>query len=229
MNPWHRYIPFEINRQGLRSDQGAVAVLTAGTVLGFFILNATLQASSRVVWSFARDNGFAFSHILSRVHPRLEVPVWALLFNWVFVAILGVLILASSIGEWYWHLMVPLPGPSIRTRPILSGRGELEDRADESTPAFNAILSSTVVHQLLSYLIPMVLLIYQRRSSKFLPADRSLALPKWLGWIANIAVVLAIPVLVVFFAMPPFKPVTGTNMSMTPSFIGRLVPDFSPS
>lgn len=90
--------------------------------------------------------------------------------------------------------------------------------------AFNAILSSTVVHQLLSYLIPMILLIYQRRSPKFLPADRSLALPKWLGWIANCVVVLAIPVLVVFFAMPPFRPVTGTNMSTVPSLISQIDP-----
>jgi amino acid transporter len=83
--------------------------------------------------------------------------------------------------------------------------------------AFNAILSSTVVHQLLSYLIPVVLLIYQRRSTKFLPPNRSLALPNWLGWTVNWVVALIIPVLVVFFALPPFRPVTGTNMSNAPA------------
>lgn len=94
-----RYIPFEINRQGLRSDSGALAILVGGIILGFFILSAVLQASSRTVWAFARDNGFAFSSVIGRVHQRLEVPVWALLLNWVVFAILGVLILASSIGE----------------------------------------------------------------------------------------------------------------------------------
>lgn len=89
--------------------------------------------------------------------------------------------------------------------------------------AFNAILSSTVVHQLLSYLIPVVLLIYQRRSAKFLPSNRSLALPKWLGWTVNCVVALIIPVLVVFFAMPPFRPVTGTNMSNTPASLTSRV------
>ncbi|KAK5047013.1 hypothetical protein LTR84_006955 [Exophiala bonariae] len=179
------YIPFEINRQGLRSDEGALAVLIAGIVLGFFILNAVFQASSRTVWAFARDNGFVFSSTIGRVHQRFEVPVWALLLNWLVFGILGVLILASSI-------------------------------------AFNAILSSTVVHQLLSYLIPISLLIFQRRSDKYLPSGRSLALPNWLGWTVNCVVVLCIPVLVTFFAFPPFRPVTGTNMNYTVAVLGSV-------
>ncbi len=97
------WIPFEINRQGFRSDTAAVVLLIAGIILGFFILNATVQGSSRVVWAFARDQGFAFSGTLSIIDPRLDVPIWALVLNWSLLAALGFLILASSVGKYACH------------------------------------------------------------------------------------------------------------------------------
>ena len=100
VNLKYRFIPFEINRQGLRSDTAATVLLCAGIVLGFFILNAVLQTSSRVLWAFARDEGFAFAHTLSRIHPKLEIPLWATILNSAFLAACGFLILASSIGKW---------------------------------------------------------------------------------------------------------------------------------
>ncbi len=84
--------------------------------------------------------------------------------------------------------------------------------------AFNAIISSTVVHQLLSFFIPFALLIWRRRSEEFLPHGRTFALPKWLGWIVNVAITLVIPVLVTFFTFPPFLPVTRENMSESSPF-----------
>ena len=66
--------------------------------------------------------------------------------------------------------------------------------------------------------IPFALLLYRRRGEDFLPRGRAFALPKWLGWGVNIAVVLVTPVLVTFFTFPPLLPVTGTNMSKSSSF-----------
>ena len=79
--------------------------------------------------------------------------------------------------------------------------------------AINAIIGSTVVHQLFSMFIPFVLLIYHRRSEDFLPSDRTFKVPGLLGWAVNVFVVCIIPVLIVFFCFPPFLPVTGTSMS----------------
>lgn len=61
--------------------------------------------------------------------------------------------------------------------------------------------------------IPFTLLLYQRRSEEFLPRDRHFKLPSILGWVINVAVVLTIPVVVVFFTFPPLLPVNGKNMS----------------
>ena len=38
-----------------------------------------MAQSSRVVFSFARDHGLPFSNVISRVHPTLHVPVYAIL------------------------------------------------------------------------------------------------------------------------------------------------------
>ncbi|KAJ9608977.1 hypothetical protein H2200_006748 [Cladophialophora chaetospira] len=209
------WIPFEINQQGFRSDTAAVTLLIAGTILGFFILNATVQGSSRVVWAFARDQGFAFSSTLSIIHPGLDVPVWALLLNWSLLAALGFLILASSVGTLSCRKQPPFP--SVKS-PLL-----LNTPLTFVFTAFNAIISSTVVHQLLSFFIPFALLLYRRRSEDFLPRGRAFALPRWLGWTVNVAVTLVIPVLVTFFTFPPFLPVTGVNMNYTVVVLGIVL------
>jgi choline transport protein len=85
--------------------------------------------------------------------------------------------------------------------------------------AFNALLGSSVVLQQISFIIPAMLLIYQRRSEAYLPKNRAFALPSWLGWTTNMIVVVFASILSIFFLFPPFLPVTGTNMS-------ELYPDF---
>ncbi|KAL7904993.1 amino acid transporter [Trichoderma velutinum] len=80
------FLPFELNRQALRSDVGAVAILMFSIVMTFFILNAAL----------AKDNALILSSILQKVHPGLGVPVSSLLFNSVSLALCGCICLASS-------------------------------------------------------------------------------------------------------------------------------------
>lgn len=38
-----------------------------------------MAQSSRVIFSFARDGGLPFSNMISKVHPTLHVPVYAIL------------------------------------------------------------------------------------------------------------------------------------------------------
>lgn len=67
--------------------------------------------------------------------------------------------------------------------------------------------------QLLSFVIPAALLIYRRRSEKYLPRNRAFPLPNWLGWTVNLWTMLGGVLVCVFFFLPPFLPVTGSNMS----------------
>ncbi|ETN44498.1 uncharacterized protein HMPREF1541_10168 [Cyphellophora europaea CBS 101466] len=89
---------FGIFEQALRSGSGATALTTLLIMTGIFALNATQQTSSRLSWSFARDGGLIFSKQIGHVHPKLGVPVWALLFNAVVVFIMGCIYLGSQVA-----------------------------------------------------------------------------------------------------------------------------------
>jgi len=49
-------------------------------------------------WSFARDHGLPFSHIWSRVNPRVGVPVNAVWFMVTFAFLLGLPMLKSYVA-----------------------------------------------------------------------------------------------------------------------------------
>lgn len=67
-------------------------LLTAATVA----LIAVQQTASRLTWSFARDNALIGSKFIGHIHPKLNVPVWALLANNAVVFIIGCIFLGSS-------------------------------------------------------------------------------------------------------------------------------------
>lgn len=62
----------------------------------FIAISGYQQTASRLTWSFARDNALLGSKFIKRIHPTLQVPVWALAANSVVVAIIGFVYLASS-------------------------------------------------------------------------------------------------------------------------------------
>ena len=51
---------------------------------------------SRLVWAFSRDGGLPFSHVFSKVHPRLKVPVNALCLIAVCICLLALINIGSS-------------------------------------------------------------------------------------------------------------------------------------
>jgi choline transport protein len=79
--------------------------------------------------------------------------------------------------------------------------------------AFNALIGSSIVFQEISFLIPVVMLIYRRRSLKYLPRTRQFATPAAVGWAANIVVVIFSVVTSIFFNFPIFLPTSASTMS----------------
>lgn len=53
-------------------------------------------SDSRLLWAFARDNGLPFSGFFSKVHPRLKVPVNALILVGSCLCILSLINIGSS-------------------------------------------------------------------------------------------------------------------------------------
>ncbi|KAL7662890.1 Choline transport protein [[Candida] zeylanoides] len=86
----------DIYYQALGNKAGAIClgVLIFLTACGCTIASHTWQA--RLTWSFSRDHGLPMSKYLSIIDPKLGVPLNAHLFSSFFVALLGLLYLASS-------------------------------------------------------------------------------------------------------------------------------------
>ncbi|EXJ86696.1 hypothetical protein A1O3_03649 [Capronia epimyces CBS 606.96] len=172
----------EIFLQATRSKAATTAFAIMSLCIGFFCLNAIQQTSSRLTWALARDNAFSFSHVISRIHPTLHVPVWALLANYVVIFCCGCIYMAS-------------------------------------TTAFNALVGIGIILQQASFAFPAALLLYNHRSTKFLPTTAPFRLPTLIGWTANILVVISSIFWTIFFHFPVTLPVKSSNMSVINWFI----------
>ncbi|KAJ5432609.1 uncharacterized protein N7458_011765 [Penicillium daleae] len=177
------WIPYLVNVQTLRSTTMANAFATLAIIMAIFIIIASQEASSRLAWSFARDDGLLLSKFMQRVHPKLDVPIYSLILSWSLVFICGLIYLGSS-------------------------------------TAITALIGSAVILQQLSFVIPIILLLYQKRSKKFLRPKRAFKLPDIVGWIANIYVVVFCTVTLIFFNFPIFIPTTSSSMNYTCVILG---------
>lgn len=79
-----------------KSKAGAIVMMSFLVVTWTFALVALHSYQSRICWSFARDNGLPFSHLWSRVHPKLNIPLEALILCASMSSILSVLCVAST-------------------------------------------------------------------------------------------------------------------------------------
>ncbi|PWY89087.1 choline transporter [Aspergillus heteromorphus CBS 117.55] len=82
-----------------------------------------------------------------------------------------------------------------------------------STTAFNAFISTTVVVAQISFAVPALLLLYQRRDSHYLPLNRPFKVPNAVGYVANVVCVIWAIIITIFFCFPTELPVTGSNMN----------------
>ncbi|KAL4916344.1 amino acid permease-domain-containing protein [Aspergillus aurantiobrunneus] len=97
---------YEIWYQATRSQAAATVFIFILLSVALFALNACLESSSRLTWSFARDNALLGSQFLGKIHPLLQVPVWAPVANGTVIFIIGCIYLGSfalPAGLLLWH------------------------------------------------------------------------------------------------------------------------------
>lgn len=177
-------------------------------MVAMLALNAMHQTASRLTWSFASDNAMIFSSTLKKVNTRFRLPLNALLLNYAACFIIGLLHLASSSGE---------------SRSI-PGIGNLLVLTLAIPQAFNAFIGSCSILSVVSVTIPIMLLLVQRRSSKYLPPNRPCRLPSLIGFFCNAVAVAWSLQITVFFCLPTTFPLTASNMSepIIPLFFASL-------
>ncbi|KAF2020655.1 amino acid transporter [Aaosphaeria arxii CBS 175.79] len=86
----------EIYRQGTGSVAGATGLLSLVMICIAICLVGLYITAGRTLWTLARDKATPFPSQLSKVHPKLEVPVLTTLLSGVLVTILGCIYVGST-------------------------------------------------------------------------------------------------------------------------------------
>ncbi|KAL4912930.1 amino acid/polyamine transporter I [Aspergillus aurantiobrunneus] len=87
---------FEIWHQATRSPTAATIFTVLLCLAATFALIGAQETASRLTWSLARDETLLGSKWIGKIHDKLDVPVWALVFNASVVFIIGCIYVGSS-------------------------------------------------------------------------------------------------------------------------------------
>lgn len=82
--------------QGTQSEEAAIVMAALVAILQFTACTGALASSSRIIWSFARDNGLPFSGKLRRINTRTTMPITAIMTAFVIAALLGLINIGST-------------------------------------------------------------------------------------------------------------------------------------
>ncbi|KAK1982093.1 amino acid permease [Colletotrichum cereale] len=88
----------EMILQATRSKAAATILTVAVAVCFVNGANGCVTSGSRLVWSMARDDGTPFSKYLSKLHPKLNVPVRAIVVQAIFNVLFGLLYLGPDVA-----------------------------------------------------------------------------------------------------------------------------------
>ncbi|KAF5631622.1 HNM1-choline permease [Fusarium tjaetaba] len=81
------------------NSRAAATVLTVAVALCFVNgANGCVTSGSRLIWAMARDGGTPFSRYLSHLHPKLNVPVRAIIVQAIFNLLFGLLYLGPEVA-----------------------------------------------------------------------------------------------------------------------------------
>lgn len=90
-------IPYiEVFVQATGSISAATAMASIVTALAIAATIGFVATSSRMMWSFARDQGLPFSNFLSKVEKRTSIPIYAVAVTTILACLLALINLGSS-------------------------------------------------------------------------------------------------------------------------------------
>ncbi|KAH7165667.1 amino acid/polyamine transporter I [Dactylonectria macrodidyma] len=91
-----------------------------------------------------------------------------------------------------------------------------------STTAFNAMVSTGLILLQVSFAFPAALLLWRKRSVRFLPKNRPFRLGPF-GWVVNFLAIVFAFVALIFYSLPTVLPVTSSNMNYACAVIGVML------
>lgn len=189
------------------SVAGACGLTVLITVIPLVCANSLMAEGGRAVYAFARDRGLPFSGVVSRVHPRLCVPVWAIVVTGVVQAAFNSIYFGTVTG---FNTIISIategfckfPPPPRVLPPLTNNRG-------------------TDV----SYALPLLVCIIARLSpggEQHRKLEGPYSLGRW-GLLANVVGFVYLAFAVITFNFPTVKPVDEENMNYTSAAVGVVM------
>lgn len=86
----------EVLMQATGNRAGGTCLMMFPLICAIFAVISIMCTSSRMTWAFARDRGIPCSRTSAKVHPRLQLPLNALLWTTGWVIVFGFIYLGSS-------------------------------------------------------------------------------------------------------------------------------------
>jgi len=68
------------------------------TGVGLLTVVGSVSTASRLTWSFARDDALLWSKFVKKIDAKQQVSVNAMIYNAVWIAVLGAVYVASTTG-----------------------------------------------------------------------------------------------------------------------------------
>ncbi|TKX25823.1 putative choline transport protein [Elsinoe australis] len=78
------------------SNAGSICLLIFPIVCLLFASTSVQTAATRMTWAFARDRALPASKMWAKVHPKLGLPLNALILTTVIVTVFGLILIGSS-------------------------------------------------------------------------------------------------------------------------------------
>lgn len=94
--------------QAPKSRAGTTVLMVLLTSVVALTFLGRIFSSSRITWSFARDDALMFSAHVGKIDSRQGVPIWALCFNAFCILAIGCIYLGSTIGKPFDLLLARL-------------------------------------------------------------------------------------------------------------------------
>lgn len=86
----------QIFMDATKNKAASICLLMFPLLCMVFTATMLVCTSSRMSYAFARDRGMPFSHVFAKVHPKLGLPLNALLWTTAWVLVFGCIFLGSS-------------------------------------------------------------------------------------------------------------------------------------
>ncbi|KAI1105608.1 putative GABA transporter [Jackrogersella minutella] len=93
------FYPFlEVFQSGVGSTAGAVVMASVVLILAAASSVGVYASASRMIWSFARDNGLPFSRHLAKLTKRSSLPIYAVFATMGIASLISLIVLGSSVA-----------------------------------------------------------------------------------------------------------------------------------